>query len=1068
MKFTFKDDLVHQTAAIDAVVALFKGQEAEASEFTVKARPELEDGFDIAVEGVETVGFGNNLKLTDDRILENLQAIQEQHGLHVDDKLGPMNFTVEMETGTGKTYVYLRTIYELHKHYGFTKFVIVVPSVAINEGVATSVAMLEDHFKTLYPGVPMSSFQYSGNNVSRLRSFATSSGIEIMIVTAAAINKTSANIHKPHQDLDYEIGMDLVRSVAPIVIVDEPQSVYGDDGRTAKKKGAGRRAIEGDTAELKKALREGKPAAVSLAKGMAPSAVIRYSATHPKFDKNNLVYRLDALDAYSAKLVKQIEVDSLVTESSGVRPYVKLISVKRAGQTFSAALELDGLVGGAIKRKKYPSVTLDQNLAHVTGNDLYADMILNSISAVPGAEHVRFTDYTELKPGESIGDEVSLGERARQMIAQTIRQHLRKELDFKSHDRAIKVLSLFFVDSVGKYRVYDENGDAQPGEYARIFEEEYVKVAAEREFQTLFDAAPSADELAATARSAHQGYFSIDRTKGGSEKLVDTSESNESGRQAAGRAYEQIMKDKVGLTTPGTPIRFIFSHSALQEGWDNPNVFQICVLRNMGSERWRRQSLGRGMRLAVDGSGQRLDGFEINRLTVIANESYEEFAEQLQKELADDLGIEFGLVTVDGFARVEYRPINGAEKQPVGEEAAKAIFATLLANGWIDSKGNVEDTLRAVVENDLETVTRAIEEHLPDPQGANAVTRLIKRLAKPIDIKKAGTRVTVPVVAERLESAEFTALWERINRRTRYRLSVGEEKLKAMLLESIRGNKAKGIQGVFVPKRKSAWRTARVAWIDQSGIGAELAGEEKVDLTFADSESLPDILSLLADRTQLTRRTLADVLVESGTLHQFKENPQAYLDEVTTRIKNVKARLLVDGIHYDLTGEAYPISIFEEAELAGYTGSGGNVVDDEHGEPISFEAKSPYKFVVTDSKTERDFALGLRVNNDVKAFVKLPDEFKIPTPLGSYNPDWAVMAERKDGSRYIVFETKGTKDISMLPELQKRKVLAAQEHFSAIRVDIQTPAEYVVVNKVDDVDAALDYADELRRREVSV
>lgn len=1060
MKFTFQADLPHQTAAIDSIVALFKGQEAQASQFTVQARPDLADALDVAVTGVETTGFGNNLRLTDDRILANLQEIQKHNGLHVDDELGPMNFTVEMETGTGKTYVYLRTIYELNEKYGFTKFVIVVPSVAINEGVASSIRMLKDHFETLYPGVPMQHFQYSGNNVSRLRSFATSSGIEIMIVTAAAINKATAKIHKQDESIDYEVGMDLIRAVSPIVIVDEPQSVYGDDGRAGGKKGAGRVAIEGDNTAYKKALKEpDKPAALSLAKGMAPAAVIRYSATHPKHDENNLVYRLDAIDAYGAQLVKQIEVDSLVTESSGVKPYIKLLDVKRTGQNMSARLELDTEVGGSVKRKGH-WVKLDRNLADVTGREVYRDFILNAISVVSGGQYVRFTENTELKPGDSIGDEVGLGERARQMIAQTIRQHLRKELNFKQHDREIKVLSLFFVDSVAKYRDYNENNDAQPGEYARIFEEEYVKVASEGEFQTLFGGRNAdTQELAATARGAHQGYFSIDRAKGGVEKLVDTTESNDKGRQAAGLAYEQIMKDKVGLTTPGTPIRFVFSHSALQEGWDNPNVFQICVLRNMGTERWRRQSIGRGLRLCVDGNGDRLKGFDLNCLTVIANESYEEFAEQLQRELSDDLGIQFGVVTVEGFSRLMFKPAGKSEPEPVGEEVAKAIFETMKTNGWINGQGKVEDPLRLVVENDIETVTRAVELHLPDPIGANAVTRLIKRIAKPIDVKRAGTRMTVPVVADRLESREFADLWERIRRRTRYRLTVAEETLRDALVKSLRD--------VSVPKRKGSWRTERVKWIDQSGIGSE-GTEQRVDITFADSENLPDILSLLADRTQLTRRTLAETLAESGTLHQFKDNPQAYLDEVTTRITNVKSRLLVDGLHYDLVDEdrpederTYPLSIFEEADLSGYTGTGGNIVMDEHGDPISFEAKSPYKFVVTDSKTEKDFALGLRSNNDVKAFVKLPSAFTIPTPLGTYNPDWAVMAERKDGSRYIVFETKGTADIDMLPVLQKGKVMAAKQHFNAVRVDVQIPAQYVVIDKASKIDAALDRADDL-------
>lgn len=340
---------------------------------------------------------------------------------------------------------------------------------------------------------------------------------------------------------------------------------------------------------------------------------------------------------------------------------------------------------------KRKGVTVDtysrKNLTDVTELDRYQNMNVVGISAVSGAESITFDTVAEpLAVGDAIGAEVSLGERARQMIAQTIRQHLQKELDFAWHGREIKVLSLFFVDSVAKYRVYDDHGEPQPGEYARIFEDEYARVAAEPMFTTLL----GTRYANAVAAESHQGYFSVDRNRKTGERLVDTSETSDKGRQEAGLAYEQIMKDKVGLTTPGTPIRFIFSHSALQEGWDNPNVFQICVLRNMGTERWRRQSVGRGLRLCVDGSGNRVRGFSINRLTVIANESYEEFADQLQRELADDLGIEFGLVTMDGFSRLQYRDLSGdGQVLAVGTGVAETLFQRLLHAGYIDPRGRL-------------------------------------------------------------------------------------------------------------------------------------------------------------------------------------------------------------------------------------------------------------------------------------------------------------------------------------------------------------------------------------------
>ena len=547
MKFTFEADLVYQRAAIDAVTDLFRGQDALTGQFTVHARKVLNQsqfpGLDESELGVETLGTGNRLRLHRDVLVANLHAVQDRSGLAHSEQLNSVNFTVEMETGTGKTYVYLRTIHELHQLHGFTKFVVVVPSVAISEGVTTSITLLREHFEALYPGQRLSFFKLDGSNLSRVRSFATSSGIEVMITTAAAINKATNKVHQQVEDLGFEIPMDLIRATHPIVVVDEPQSVYGDDGNPRKPKGAGRVAIEG------RALTRDDNAVgrQSLAKGMHPTAVLRYSATHPKFDRTNLVYRLDAIAAYEQALVKQIEVDSLITEASGSTPYVKLLGVKRKPSSFKARLELDVEISNQIRRKAV-DVPVGGNLEDATGRARYRDLTLDSVSAVVGSESVRFGDLIELKVGEAVGAEISVDERARQMIAQTIRQHLRKEQEFAVAGRAIKVLSLFFVDSVAKYRSYDDNGDAQPGAYARMFEEEYAMIAAAQEFRSLLGDDP-ADMVAA---GAHQGYFSIDRPRSGAERLVDTSETNDKGRQQAGLAYEQIMKDKVGLTTPGT------------------------------------------------------------------------------------------------------------------------------------------------------------------------------------------------------------------------------------------------------------------------------------------------------------------------------------------------------------------------------------------------------------------------------------------------------------------------------------------------------------------------------------
>ncbi|MGW3657099.1 restriction endonuclease [Streptomyces sp. NPDC005151] len=1028
MKFSFDADLDYQRQAIDAVTGLFRGQEVMASQFTVHAHPAAHAGF----EGFSDRGYGNMLRLDPETILANLHEVQNRSGLAPEPSLDSMNFTIEMETGTGKTYVYLRTIYELNQLYGFTKFMVVVPSVAIKEGVETSLRMLREHFGSLYGNPPMSFYQFDGSNPSRVRSFATSPSIDIMIVTVAAINKTTNKIYQPAEDLDFEVPADLIRDTNPIIIVDEPQSVYGDTG-TGKKKGAGRSALE----------------------GLNALATLRYSATHHKADKANLVYRLDAIAAYESQLVKQIEVDSLVTSASGTTPYVKLLGVTRGkAGAITARVEADIEQGNEIKRK---AVTVDttsrNNLADVTGRDLYKDLTVVAINAASGQESIAFDTVAQpLNVGDSIGDEVSVDERARQMIAQIIRQHLRKEQEFAIHGRDIKVLSLFFVDSVAKYREYGPDGEAVPGEYARIFEHEYARIASEPEFNTLLSGC-AADQV---AQEAHQGYFSVDRRKGGAEVLVDTKEATDKGRQQAGLAYEQIMRDKVGLTTPGTPIRFIFSHSALQEGWDNPNVFQICVLRNMGTDRWRRQSIGRGLRLCVDGAGNRVRGFDINRLTVIANESYEEFADRLQREMADDLGIQFGLITVDGFARLSFKTEDG-KVVPVGSAAAQTLYQALFSEGYIDAKGKVQDSLREALQTGDASLTKIVSDSVDSEAAAKAVLGLIKRLAKPIDVKKAVERVAVPLVQERLESPEFQELWDRIQHRTEYRVEVDEVDLRASMVKALRDM-------LPVPKRRGEWVTHRVERIDQSGLTAEAAATRRADVTYADSEDLPDILSVLADRTQLTRATLAHVLTESGTLGQFRANPQAYVDRVARQLNITKADFLIKGLRYELVDSSrpeadrrYALSLLREADVAGYTGLGGNIISDAEGNAISFEKKSVYQYLVVDSKTEKEFALALLQRPEVKTFVKLPSSFTIPTPLGRYNPDWALTVERTDGSRYIVFETKGVNELELLRPAEQGKIASARIHFDTVKHDIGiNDLEYEVVNGIEAATAVME------------
>ncbi|WP_053071547.1 DEAD/DEAH box helicase family protein [Cellulomonas sp. A375-1] len=1033
----FESDLAFQRQAIDAVTGLFKGQESMVSNFTVLANAGVQAGFDE----LSDLGVGNRLRLDDDSVLGNLHRVQGATGLVPEDSLQSMNFTVEMETGTGKTYVYLRTIYELNEKYGFTKFVIVVPSVAIKEGVETSISQLREHLGSLYGNPAMEYFQYDSGNLSRVRAFAVADSIQIMIVTVAAINKTTNNIYKNAEALGGEAAIDLIRATRPIIVVDEPQSVYGDAG-FGNRKGAGRKALEEFNA----------------------MATVRYSATHPKADKANLVFRLDAIAAYDQQLVKQIEVDSLETEASGTSAYVKLIATSRSSGNFRAKIEVDPDSG---TKRKTITVGVGDNLADETGLERYRHLDVENIGAGDDQWIVLSTLASRLSAGETLGDDLTAEERARQMIARTIRQHLAKEVEFAERAKAgapkIKVLSLFFVDAVSKYRVY-EDGQERLGEYARIFEEEYAKIAAESKYAIL-RTVKSTQEVAA---EAHQGYFSIDRSKKGGDVFVETAETTDKGRQQASLAYEQIMKQKEWLTTPGTPIRFVFSHSALQEGWDNPNVFQICMLRNMGTERWRRQSIGRGLRLAMemhpDGHLERVHGQTINRLTVIANEDYASFANGLQKELAEDLGMVFGLIAVDTLAALTFKQSDaaGASVVPLGADTAKALVQTLRDAGHVDAKGKVQDSLRELVRSEPETLLQTIAAAVPEP-AVKMVFDAIRRVARPIDIKKARERRDVPLVKERLESPEFRALWDRIKHRTVYSVDVNEQTLREKLTDAI-------VSMPTVPRRKASWVSTRVK-LDQMGVGEGSASQSRAKVEYADADDLPDILSVLADRTQLTRATLAHVLTTSGKLVQFKHNPQKFIDEVTAALATAKEELLVDGVKYEPIPASrpdderwYSQEIFTDDDLAGYVGVDGNIIVDEHGEPKKF-AKSVFESLVTDSTVERAFANQLEKESEVKLFVKLPSRFQIPTPLGGYNPDWAAVIQR-DGqeSLYFVVETKGTTEKSALRASERHKIDSASRHFEAVRVansyaDLAYPTHPVV--SVADLGAYADVAPEL-------
>ncbi|BCA95214.1 type III restriction endonuclease subunit R [Legionella antarctica] len=1010
MKLHFEDDLDYQKAAIESVVSLFKGQEISRSEFTVTHRPKSspQTSFDLFEN---ELGIGNRLLLVDDEIEDNLRKAQLTNGLRPSEKLTSGDFTVEMETGTGKTYVYLRTIFELNKNYGFTKFVIVVPSVAIKEGTYKTLQITQEHFEGLYPKAKgYEYFLYSSSKPGKVRNFATSSNIQIMVTSVGAINKKDVNnLYKENENTGGEKPIDLVRATNPIIIVDEPQSV--DGGLTGK----------------------GKEALSS----MNPLCTLRYSATH--VDKHHMVFRLDAVDAHERGLVKQIEVASLQIDSGNNKPYIRLESTTNIKGSITAKVEIDVQRGKNIKRE-FLTIEDGDDLEQITNRSIYKNMQIGTITCGKGNETIEVKgdgfDKT-LKVGDAIGG-VDPDEIKRLMIRRTIKEHLDKELTFAANKNPIKVLSLFFIDSVEHYRQYDEDGNIVLGKYANMFEEEYRRLAMSADYQSLFKEI----DLDTDASEVHNGYFSIDN-KG---KSVETAENNQAGRENAERAYHLIMKEKEKLLSFDTKLKFIFSHSALKEGWDNPNVFQICALRDMGSERERRQTLGRGLRLCVDQSGMRLRGSEINTLTVIATESYEKFADNLQKEIEQDTGIRFGIVEEHQFADIKVVSEAG-ESQALGFEQSKKVWQFLKDESYVDANGKVQDTLRAALKDGTFELSDEIKQELVEELGevqAGIVTSDIKgvlrKLAGKLDIKNADDRKVIRTREAVLESDEFKALWNRIKYKTTYRVEFDNLKLIHDCAEAIQSCPP-------ITKTRAQFRKADIA-IGKGGVTADETSASGFTTIHENDIELPDIITDLQDKTQLTRKSIVQILRDSRRLQDFTRNPQQFMDYCAESINRTKRLALVDGIRYTQIDKKhyYAQELFQQEELKGYL---KNTLETK---------KSVYTHVVYDSAgIEKTFAEDLEKNEKVKVYAKLPAWFKIPTPLGAYNPDWAVVVEDDDEEKlYFVVETKGSTWWNDLRHLESAKIKCGEKHFEEIAKETENPALYI---KATDVVGMMGYVD---------
>lgn len=982
MKLKFDSNLEYQNEAIQAVTDLFEGMPLKQSTFEIS----LSDMVG-SMEMVHTeLGVGNRLILEQNQIFKNLQAVQERNNIHKsrslingDDIYRFPNFSIEMETGTGKTYVYLRTIFELNRKYGFSKFIIVVPSVAIREGVLSSINLMRAHFKGLYDNVPFDHFIYNSSDLPKVSQFARSNEIQIMIITIQSFQKDAGDVadyselsdeqrkrlNVIHQEQDRMSGrrpIEYIQATNPIVIIDEPQSVD-------------------NTAKAKHAINT-----------LNPLFCLRYSATH--INHYNLLYRLDPIRAYDMRLVKQIEVASIRSDGSFNEAYIRIDSIGYASDAktpHAKATILEDTPNGP----KIKKITLKQgtDISQQTNRSGYDGYIVNNICAESGLEHVEFSNGKVL---ELYQEEGGIGEEIlKTQIRQTVEEHFKKEKRLK--DKGIKVLSLFFIDKVANYRQYDDEGNPQKGKIAVWFEEAFNEVASKNMYSGL---------LPFKVDVLHDGYFAADKRKGQVVSFKDTSGSTKADEEV----YELIMQNKERLLSMDEPLRFIFSHSALKEGWDNPNVFQICSLREMGTERERRQTLGRGLRLPINRNGDRVYDENINKLTVIASESFEDYAKGLQADIEHDLGdgFKFGRIENIAFAHL----IDETTENIIGQEYSIRIWQALVDKGYLNTTGDI-------------TAKFSPEKagfRLEVPEEFNslrlAITDELKRYIFKNRIVDARERRTLKY-NKRIElNEDFKAIWEKINKKTRYSVKFQTSELISRAVEKIK------YMETIQPIRLLIDKTELD--ITEAGIesGLVLDSKTKVANTYL---KLPDILAYLQRATELTRSTIVAILMQSGRLGEFKVNPQAFMTETAKYINSALHEMVVDGIKYEhIEGHYYEMRLFQEKEIEEYM--------TRLYEVQSKDDRTPYNYVAFDSEVEREIAEKLDSNERVKFFCKLPRWFTVPTPLGDYNPDWALVLEN-DEKLYLVRETKSTHDRDKRRETENKKVDCGRAHFDALGVN---------------------------------
>ncbi|HED3889906.1 TPA: DEAD/DEAH box helicase family protein [Morganella morganii] len=985
LKLKFNATLDYQKDAVQAAVDLFEEQPLSQDAFTVSVGQQS-GGSQLSLDGDGFSGIAavsNQLVLTQEHLLRNLRKVQETNNIVLADELLSTSFdleqedekgtyklkkhvphfSVEMETGTGKTYVYLRTLFELNKTYGFTKFIIVVPGVPIREGVLKSIQIMREHFRKLYDHVPFDHFVYDSSKLGQVRQFGSSNKIQIMVINIQAFEKEQNIINREQDKLSGNKPIDFIRAANPIVIIDEPQSVEGDTRK--------------DQTKRSEALLN-----------LNPLCTLRYSATHK--NPYNLLYSLGPIEAYDLKLVKRIEVASMVEEQSFNNTFVALKEVDNKNG-IKAKLQINVQDKTGPKKKQ---VTVKQ------GADLYTSSkerqeyqhgwIVANISCEPGIEHVEFANGQVLRLGEQLGG--LNGELMRAQIYETAEQHLRKELAVKG--KGIKVLSLFFIDKVSNYREYNDDGTTSLGKLGRWFEEAYNELTQKPVYRGLLNF-PVAE--------VHNGYFSQDK-KGIAKDTTGKTKDDED-------TYSLIMRDKERLLSLDEPLRFIFSHTALREGWDNPNVFQICTLNETKSTDRKRQEIGRGLRLPVNQNGERVHDASVNRLTVIANESYDDFAKQLQTEYEEDYGIGFGKLGINAFAKLA-NP-DARQYVNIGQEASEVIFSSLQKNGYLDAEGRVTDKFDP--KNPHFILNLPPKWAHMRPQVTDEINKYVfrNRIVNARDKRTLTLRKNVTL------DPAFRELWERISQRTRFRVTFDTDELVKAAAKAI----------AEMPPIHRSRITTEVYRLDtnKAGIeGEQISGGVR---EISQSPDLPDLLAYLQNSTELTRHTLAEILKNGGRLKDFPENPQVFINQVTQCIQDVLHHVTVRGIEYEkVGGSVYEMHNIEQEAERGITRYLNNLYE------VQNQDKTLFDFVEYDSEVEREFAKACDNDERIKFYCKLPASFKIDTPVGPYNPDWALVTEGEE-KLYLVRETKSTRNRKELRESEQDKIACGEKHFAAIGVN---------------------------------